>query len=62
MSNPLTIYKDSRKQWRWRVTAENGKIIGASSESYKRRKDCKENVDLLFDALHDAVVVGEFGP
>ena len=44
MNNPLTIYKDASKQWRWRITAPNGKIIGASTESYKRRRDCEQNL------------------
>lgn len=37
------IYKDKRGEFRWRRTATNGEIIGASSESYKSRKDCEAN-------------------
>jgi len=41
----LEIYQDKSKQWRWRRKASNGKIIGASSESYKARKDCEANAN-----------------
>ncbi len=37
------IYQDNAKKWRWRHTADNGNIIGASSESYNARGDCEEN-------------------
>jgi len=37
------IYKDKRGEFRWRRTATNGEIVGASSESYKARKDCDAN-------------------
>jgi uncharacterized protein YegP (UPF0339 family) len=37
------IYKDKLGEFRWRRTATNGEIIGASSESYKSRKDCEAN-------------------
>ena len=36
----FTVYKDSRKQWRWRLTAPNGKIFADSGEGYRRRVDC----------------------
>lgn len=33
--------------WRWRVTADNGKVIGSSSEGYWNRKDCVDNAENL---------------
>ena len=41
----LEIYKDKRGEFRWRRTAENGEIVGASSESYKAKKDCEANAN-----------------
>lgn len=35
------------RQWRWRVKGDNGKIVGASSESFKNRLDCVYNAELL---------------
>ncbi len=42
----LEIYKDKRGEFRWRHTAANGEIVGASSESYKAKKDCEANASL----------------
>ena len=39
----LDIYKDKRGEFRWRRTASNGEIVGASSEGYKARKDAEAN-------------------
>lgn len=39
----LDIYKDRRGEFRWRRLAANGKIVGASSEGYRTRKDCEAN-------------------
>jgi uncharacterized protein YegP (UPF0339 family) len=41
----LDIYKDKRGEFRWRRTSSNGEIVGASSESYKSRKDCEANAN-----------------
>lgn len=32
------IYKDRKKEWRWRLKARNGKIIAVSGEGYKRKR------------------------
>ena len=37
------FYKDNQGEWRWRRTAPNGEIIGASTEGYKNRSDCVDN-------------------
>lgn len=37
------IYKDVKKEWRWRRTASNGRIVGASTESYHNLSDCTDN-------------------
>ena len=37
------VYKDRKDEWRWRRKARNGKIVGASSESYKNKSDCINN-------------------
>ncbi|MGB8315441.1 MAG: DUF1508 domain-containing protein [Aestuariivirga sp.] len=43
--NKLEIYTDKRAGFRWRRTSTNGEIIGASSESYKAKKDCEANAN-----------------
>lgn len=37
------FYQDKADEWRWRRTASNGKVVGASSEGYKNKQDCIEN-------------------
>ena len=37
------FYKDKAGHWRWRRTAPNGRIVGASSEGYANRADCFAN-------------------
>lgn len=39
------FFPDTAKEWRWRHTAVNGKIIGASSEGYKAKEDCVKNAE-----------------
>ena len=34
------------RQWRWKIKADNGKIIAASSESFLRKKGCQDNAKL----------------
>lgn len=48
--NRLTMF-GLRKQWRWRVKAANGKVIGASTEGYWNRADCVRNMEQLGRAL-----------
>jgi uncharacterized protein YegP (UPF0339 family) len=43
------IYKDKDGTWRWE-TKSKGRIIGASTESYKSRKHCLKNYNTLVDA------------
>lgn len=32
------LYKDSKKEFRWRLRAKNGKYIADSAESYKSKR------------------------
>jgi uncharacterized protein YegP (UPF0339 family) len=42
-SPKLTIYQDSKDEWRWKIEVKED-IIGASTEGYKNRKDCVDNI------------------
>lgn len=35
----LSFYQDAKKEWRWRVKADNGRIVGDGGEGYKRLAD-----------------------
>ena len=37
------FYVDSNGKWRWRHTAENGRIVAASTQGYENRIDCVTN-------------------
>jgi len=37
------IYNDNAGYWRWRRTASNGRIVGASTEGYTNKVDCISN-------------------
>ena len=40
------FYKDNnprKAEWRWRRTAPNGRIVGASTEGYHNKTDCIDN-------------------
>ena len=45
------VYQDKRGEWRWRLKANNGKILAVSSEGYKDGDDCNYCVDLVRNSL-----------
>lgn len=44
----LELFKDKKKQWRWRIRAKNGLIL-ASSEAYSSRGKAEGTVNGLQD-------------
>ncbi|MFS4473558.1 YegP family protein [Chryseobacterium sp. T20] len=40
------FYQDSETKWRWRRTASNGRIVGASTQGYVNKSDCIANARL----------------
>jgi uncharacterized protein YegP (UPF0339 family) len=41
------LYKDHSDEFRWRLRADNGKIIATSGEGYKARGDCAHGIELV---------------
>jgi uncharacterized protein YegP (UPF0339 family) len=37
------IYRTTKGEWRWTLFARNGRVLGASSEAFKRRRACLLN-------------------
>lgn len=31
------LFRDKKKEWRWRLRARNGRIVATSGEGYKRK-------------------------
>lgn len=40
-----------KKEWRWRIKANNNKIIASSTEGFKNLTDAKYNLQLTGDAI-----------
>jgi len=43
MNDKWEFYKDHENKWRWRRTAPNGNIVGATTEGYVNKADCEGN-------------------
>jgi uncharacterized protein YegP (UPF0339 family) len=50
---PLSFYTDRAGEWRWRITASNGRIIGASSEGYVQLDDAEDNLKQLVKTIEE---------
>jgi len=48
-----TIYKTLGDEFRWRAQAENGVIVGASTQAYSRKRDCIQNARLFGFKIRD---------
>ena len=43
----FVIYRDTERQWRWRLVAANGRIFADSAEGYARRGGCLHGIRLV---------------
>lgn len=43
----FTVYVDANRQWRWRLTAANNRIIANSGEGYHNQQDCLGAINLV---------------
>jgi uncharacterized protein YegP (UPF0339 family) len=41
------VFRNRKKEWRWRLRAANGRIVANSGESYRRRIDCMDGINLV---------------
>jgi len=57
-SATIEFLKDSKKEFRWRVTSTNGEIIGASSEGFSTMQNAKRNLSLLVLAVQEIAIQG----
>jgi uncharacterized protein YegP (UPF0339 family) len=47
----IEVYQDNDGDWRWQVIAANGRIVGVSSEGYRKRADCLYGAHLTCQAI-----------
>jgi outer membrane protein OmpA-like peptidoglycan-associated protein/uncharacterized protein YegP (UPF0339 family) len=63
LNDKWEFYKDHENKWRWRRTAPNGNIVGATTEGYVNKADCEGNArrngwdgNLLFQERGDKMI------
>jgi len=47
----IEIYKDKKKEWRWRLKAKNGRIVAVCGEGYRNKQHCVRMTVKLFYGL-----------
>jgi uncharacterized protein YegP (UPF0339 family) len=52
------VYRDSRDQFRWRLEADNYKIIADSGQGYNSKQHCMEAIELV-QSSRDAEIVDQ---
>ena len=50
------IYRDSRREFRWRLKAGNGRQIAKSDEGYKTKAACLRTVELIMNEAASATI------
>lgn len=50
------IYRDRKKEFRWKLVASNGKKIAVSGEGFKRRRTVHRSIVNLADSVLAKVV------
>jgi uncharacterized protein YegP (UPF0339 family) len=57
------IYKDRKKEYRWRLRSKNGKKIADGAEGYKTKRPCirtyNKLMNLVCDGRKDAIKLSE---
>jgi uncharacterized protein YegP (UPF0339 family) len=51
----FTLFKDVENQWRWRLKADNHKVI-ATSEACERRESCVHSIRVVKSEVRKAAV------
>lgn len=46
------LYRDRRRKYRWRLIADNGKILAVSSEGYERKENAKRCLEFTKESTH----------
>jgi len=47
----IEIYRDKKREWRWRMRASNGRIVADGSEGYKRRASLIKGLNRVFKIM-----------
>jgi uncharacterized protein YegP (UPF0339 family) len=41
------LYRDKKRQYRWKLRADNNQVIADSAEGYVKKSDCEHGVELV---------------
>ncbi|UQY89264.1 DUF1508 domain-containing protein [Stenotrophomonas rhizophila] len=52
----FVVYKDGAGEYRWRLYAQNSKIIADSAEGYKNKADCVHGAKLVSSIASGAFI------
>ena len=55
----IELYKDRKKEWRWRLFSANNKIIACSGEGYKRKGSMRKSLSIVREVISFAPVEEE---
>lgn len=47
------LYRDAKREWRWRLVARNGRIVATSGEGYKRKASALAAMFGIIGAISD---------
>ena len=47
----IVFFKDKKSEYRWRMLADNGRIVADSGEGYKNKTDCLSGIELVFGKI-----------
>lgn len=50
------IYKDKKREFRWKLIARNKRIIAVAGESFTRKANCRKSIVRLCDSAMAKVV------
>jgi len=50
------IYRDDKREWRWRAIAKNTKIMADSGEGYKLKYSCKKSIERIITVIQSGDV------
>ena len=57
------IYRDKQLKWRWRLFSSAGmRIIAISGESYEKKMDCLDSIELIAHGVQDSIRIEEPEP
>lgn len=51
------LYRDKKREWRWRLKASNGRVIAESGEGYKRKAGALAGIELVRAYASDVEIV-----